>query len=53
MAEASPPSAPAAEDTAAKLPEKVIIWQGSKNVTPKAGDTVHIHYVGTLENGEL
>ncbi|RPB26040.1 hypothetical protein L211DRAFT_847782 [Terfezia boudieri ATCC MYA-4762] len=53
MAEASPPPAPDPENAAAKGPEKHIIWQGSHKVTPKPGDEVHIHYVGTLENGEV
>ena len=51
MAEAPP--APDAENIAINEPVKNIIWQGSKSVTPKVGDKVHIHYVGTLENGEL
>ena len=49
MAEASPPPAP--DPGSAAVPEKHIIWQGSQKVTPKSGDVVHIHYVGTLENG--
>ncbi|KAF8416162.1 hypothetical protein EV426DRAFT_712676 [Tirmania nivea] len=53
MAEAALSPAPDPEDAAAKGPEKIIIWQGSQKVTPRAGDKVHIHYVGTLENGEV
>ena len=53
MAEASPYPALDPGKAAAKEPEKQIIWQGSQKVTPKAGDNVHIHYVGTLENGKV
>lgn len=34
-----------------ELPTKVIIKAGTEQVTPKVGDKVHIHYVGTLNDG--